>query len=213
MVCTRDGSLLLVRDTAGLAAWHVHPADSFRVKWYRADPTLSSFVLDPTERTVLCGRLVSRHTELVELDAATGEMRRVIATSPASMLIDMALSHHGRLLAAVEDSGRAILFERQAVTDEWRARSMAGLGVRNTRVACFSPRADQLITSDSKKRCFVAWNLQKDLSPREFGFHDSEILGCAFLNDDRLLSWGLGDTIRIWDVNDGTLDQCLSVGR
>ncbi|MGE3778053.1 MAG: WD40 repeat domain-containing protein, partial [Pirellulaceae bacterium] len=211
--CSRDGNLLVVRDIAGLAAWDVHPKKSFQVRWYRADSTLSSFVLDPGERTLVCGRLCRGQTEVVEIDVATGELRSVIAISPATQLIDMVLSHHGKFLAVVENTGRANLLERQAVADDWRPRSVPGLDDRDTRVACFAPRADWLITSDSSKRCFVKWDLKGEVAPWEFGFHQSKVTGCAFLNDDRLLSWGAGDTIRIWDVNEGTLDRCIGVGR
>ncbi|MGE3779251.1 MAG: WD40 repeat domain-containing protein, partial [Pirellulaceae bacterium] len=204
--------LLLVRDAAGLAAWEVPPAESFRLRWYRADPTLSSLALHPAEQSVVCGRLVQGQTEIVELDTATGELLDVIASIPANLLSGISLSRDGSLLAVVDNAGRAKLFERPAVTHTWRPRSMAGLEDRATGVVCFSPQSDRLITSDSTKRCFLNWDLPGQLSPQEFGFHESEVMGCAFGNDDRLLSWGLGDTIQIWDVSNGILDRSVTLG-
>ena len=60
-----------------------------------------------------------------------------------------------------------------------------------------------LITSDMDGSRLVAWNLAEKKVEHEFDVHyrNSVMMGCEFLDDNRVLSWGQDNILRVWDLH------------
>jgi WD40 repeat protein len=205
MACTRNNKFLIVRDNFGLHAWNIDLGshEHGNPNWYHVDRSISCFTLYPDSQSLVCGRTVAKYTELVECNIQSGQFRPT-GEKVEGRLQKLVISPDGRFLAGVKAVGALALFQRRSTAEPWRPYSIPGLGMSHTLVACFSPRADLLITSDGECRRLCAWDLEQKQLRCDFAENPTTLLGCEFLNDNEILSWSMDSTLRVWNLQTQT---------
>ncbi|MEQ1831248.1 MAG: hypothetical protein ABL921_35200 [Pirellula sp.] len=197
---SRDGKLMILHDVFGVHAWNIDlSVEESSPLWFRADRSLSCFVIDPDSQTVVCGRTFETQSELVEFNIQTGEIKSLLQQMPGS-LKRLAISSDGRFLAAVNETGEIALFQRALTQEPWQSCSLLGLCSGSLAIACFSPDGELLITSDRDNRRLCAWDLQRKEMRYEFDSHTGFVRGCEFIVDDQILSWSSDNTLRVWNL-------------
>ncbi len=109
-----------------------------------------------------------------------------------------AIGWHRNLLAAATNAGEIYLYDPEAASP---AVVASGLQSRISDVR-FSPDGLSLVAA-GQNGWLCVWDLQSGQITREWKAHNQPATAAAFLTDGRIISAGLDDTVRIWDLSTG----------
>ena len=208
LASSQDGKTLVTLDLTGLYAWNVeigkyeHEPGQGHQRWHQRSEPVSCFAILPDSKTGVCCRTNQGQIELAEFSIETGEIKLIIERMP-SLIEKLTISPDGEFLVCLMQSGEINLFNRPSSSELWKRCVIPGLGSGSSFVASFSPIAAMLITSDMDGSRLVAWNLAEKKVEHEFDVHyrNSVMMGCEFLDDNRVLSWGQDNILRVWDLH------------
>ncbi|MCF7960537.1 MAG: WD40 repeat domain-containing protein [Pirellula sp.] len=208
LASSQDGKTLVTLDLTGLYAWNVEignyeqePGQGHQ-RWHQRSEPVSCFAIFPDSKTGVCCRTNQGQIELAEFSIETGEIKLIIERMP-SLIEKLTISPDGEFLVCLMQSGEINLFNRPLSSELWKRCVIPGLGTGSSFIASFSPNAAILITSDMDGSRLVAWNLAEKKVEHEFDVHyrNSVMMGCEFLDDNRMLSWGQDNILRVWDLH------------
>ena len=201
MCCSEDGRTLVVHDSQAVYAWNLSSSSmSSFPRWCHVDSSISCFVITPDSRTILCGRSRGGQSDLVEIDIRTG-LTRLLQANMGQPLSRLTISADGRFLACVEANLEIVLLRCHATGGAWQQTSIPGLRTGGAYLASFSPRNATLITSDTSGCRLIAWDLERMELQRQFDRQGMMLIGCDFLDDERILSWHPDNKLMLWDLD------------
>ncbi len=211
MDCTEDGLSLVVHSNRGLTTWNidlqVEAVPSPR--WSLVDEEIVCFAISPASDQAVFGRTSKsskQQTDLFEVNLRNGESRPLFDKF-GWRLVRLAISPNNKFMLGVEDSGDVVLLERPLGQGPWQHCTIPGLCTGTSSVVCFSPDSKLLITSDLANRRLVAWDLNRKAMRSQFETQPTMVTGCEFLNDDQFFSWGFDTLLRVWNLNNYTLER------
>ncbi|HEY2253214.1 MAG TPA: WD40 repeat domain-containing protein [Planctomycetaceae bacterium] len=126
------------------------------------------------------------------------ERRALLELPPGAGILDAALSLDGRQLAAASTAGSIYLGD----PENWLGTVIAsGLTSRVSELR-FSRDGRRLICA-AQDGALCVWDLQSGTDPQCWKAHAGPAMAAAFLTDERIISAGLDDTIRVWSAPAG----------
>jgi len=131
-------------------------------------------------------------------DGTTGEFTK-LAESPVPQSFNAtAIAPGGTVVAAGTSKGAAYLYEPAAL----RAIRLPTMRTSAINDLCFSGDG-QLLLSASGDGTIALWDVKTGGLVREFAGHGQPAMAVAFLRNRRIMSVGLDDTTRIWNIETG----------
>jgi hypothetical protein len=190
--CSANGELLVSGGRNGLCAWNT--ADR-RLRWSRLDWDVASWALDQRADRLLVS---TPEGALLELDLATGQTLRVIATFNDSALC-VAASPDNTRIARIGLGGRLEMFDRATGQAIWPDSGPPRRASFGSPAMSFSPCGRVLVTvAATELNCLVIWNVATGQRAGELRVHTEPILGLEFDSDGSLRSWGLDGALCTW---------------
>jgi WD40 repeat protein len=190
--CSGSGGVLVAGGRRGLCAWNTGDR---RLRWSRVDCGVASWTFDQTADRLLVNTLEGA---LVELDLATGQTLRVIATFNDSALC-VASSHDRTRIARIGPGGRLDMLDRASGLPVWPDFGPPPRASFAPRTMAFSPCGKVLITVEATDlNCLVVWNVATGQRAGELRVHTKPVTGLEFDSNGSLRSWGLDGTVCTW---------------
>jgi hypothetical protein len=202
LATTLDASKLMINDEFGLYAWKLdRQAEVIHSPiWNKLDRTITCFALAPDSKAGFCGRAQHNRSQILEFETDSGNLKPIFDNLTGT-LQRIVISRDGLFLLAVSNSGAIILWRRETSQHPWEEHFIDGMDTGLSCVASFSPNSNVLITSDGTGHRLNAWNLTERKLLYEFAPIENNLHGCAFLDDEQVLSWGMDDKLLVWKLN------------
>jgi len=202
LAITLDASKLVIKDDFGLYAWKLdRQAEVIHSPlWNTLDRSITCFALTPDSQTGFCGRSQHNGSQVLEFEMGSGNITPIFENLSGT-LKRIVISRNGLFILTVTDSGEIMIWKRDTSQEPWEEYSINGLGTGVSYVASFSPHSNVLITSDREGHRLKAWSLSRRELLYEFAPTDNYLLGCEFLDEEQVLSWGMDDRLRFWRLN------------
>jgi WD40 repeat protein len=206
--CSDDGKTLISLDIRGVYVWDL---DQWDLRWFQRDTPMTCIAVLPDSRSMICGQPFGQGTRLVEVDLYSAESTTIFTSEQLNWRY-LAVSPDGQYLAAMAMEGEVLILRRGADGKSWQGRTIPELRTGQIEfIAAFSPESDRLVTRHSDGQRLVVWNLQQEQCVAELAGETSLLLGSEFLDDERLLSWGLDGRIRVWDLSQGLVTRRVTL--
>ncbi|MEQ1824526.1 MAG: WD40 repeat domain-containing protein [Pirellula sp.] len=209
MLCTLDGTSLMVQDHFGLYAWNVdiRSLEHGSPRWCVIASSISCFEIYPDSLTAICVHNREGNSDLWEINIQTGDSQPILKKI-GRQVEKLVISPCGGFLASLEENGEIALFCRGSNAESWQPYSIPGLIASPTMIASFSPQSDVLITShdDSRRFTLLAWDLKRKAVNREFDAKCT-VIGCVFVNDKQFVSLGTDNTLRVWNQQNASPER------
>jgi hypothetical protein len=197
IICSSDERTLVSLGSEGIYAWDLN---KWRLRWLRHDEKPACAVIPSDSRTLICYTTESRPGQLKEIDLETG---KILGHIPHGMcgIDSLAASPDGRFVVGVAATGDVMVLERTKGEQHWRHRRIDGLRAGRVHVSPdFSPQSNLLVLGNEDGRRLTVWDLERGVPLCELGESHGPILGGAFLDQQKLLSWDSDGSLCIWDL-------------